>query len=69
MDQYQQIVQQALSEMTIAQAMIDQGNQRYYNAKRKLESLYSPASPQKGVEFTKKQLAKLTTKKPKKQLA
>jgi len=66
----QTIVKEALYEMSVARAMMDQANQRYYNAKRKLEGLY-PSTPPRGADFEVDpvKMAKMLLKKPKRQIA
>ena len=60
---HQKIIEQAVNEMELAKAMIDQANLRYYSARKKLESIYSPASPKRAkTKFTKKQEAELLMK-------
>lgn len=58
---HRQTIEQALSEISLAEALVDQAKLRYYSARKKLEGLYSPASPEreKKAVLSKHAIAKL----------
>jgi len=59
-----QIIEKALKDLSIGQAMIEQGNERCHNARKTLESVYSPAPLKaKKSKITPEQWAKLLSKK------
>lgn len=47
MDAQQVLIEKALYDFSVGLSMIDQGNQRCHDAKKTLESIYSPASSKK----------------------
>jgi hypothetical protein len=64
----QQIILDALREIAIAESMVDQAKQKYYNARKKLEGLYSPVSPKRAPKLSKATVAKILLKRKRNQV-
>ncbi len=62
----EQVIQKAIKEISLAEALADEARATYYRARKTLEQLSAPASPKRGKQaLDDKQIAQLLGKRKK----